>query len=101
MSQPVSRFEAIRRRLTGLNDEDGKMKTRRMAYWWFRFVVSGRFLEKFMRLPRTGRTYSMQPLFPLRLRGRYERSSLVGYSGSRGLPPPQPSAASGRGGHLT
>jgi len=26
------------------------MKTRRMAYWWFRFVVSGRFLEKFMNL---------------------------------------------------
>lgn len=28
------------------------MKTRRMAYWWFRFVVSGRFLEKFLRLRR-------------------------------------------------
>lgn len=26
------------------------MKTRRMAYWWFRFVVSGRFLEKFLNL---------------------------------------------------
>jgi len=25
------------------------MKTRRMAYWWFRFVISGRFLEKFLR----------------------------------------------------
>jgi hypothetical protein len=24
------------------------MKTRRMAYWWFRFVVSGRFLRKFL-----------------------------------------------------
>jgi len=56
MSQPVSRFEAIRRPLAGLNDEDGNMKTRRMAYWWFRFVVSGRFLEKFMKLPRAGRT---------------------------------------------
>ena len=25
------------------------MKARRMAYWWFRFVVSGRFLEKFLK----------------------------------------------------
>jgi len=24
------------------------MKTRRIAYWWFRFVLSGRFLEKFL-----------------------------------------------------
>jgi len=23
------------------------MTTRRMAYWWFRFVISGRFLQKF------------------------------------------------------
>jgi len=30
------------------HSEDGEMKTRRMAYWWFRFVVSGRFLEKFL-----------------------------------------------------
>jgi hypothetical protein len=28
------------------------MNTRRMAYWWFRFVVSGRFLEKFFNLRR-------------------------------------------------
>jgi hypothetical protein len=28
------------------------MKTRRMAFWWFRFVVSGRFLEKFLNLRR-------------------------------------------------
>jgi hypothetical protein len=28
------------------------MKVRRMAYWWFRFVVSGRFLEKFLKLHR-------------------------------------------------
>jgi len=28
------------------------MNARRMAYWWFRFVVSGRFLEKFLKLPR-------------------------------------------------
>jgi len=28
------------------------MKARRMAYWWFRFVVSGRFLGKFLRLRR-------------------------------------------------
>jgi hypothetical protein len=28
--------------------EDGEMNTRRMAYWWFWFVVSGRFLDKFL-----------------------------------------------------
>jgi hypothetical protein len=28
------------------------MNTRRMAFWWFRFVVSGRFLEKFLNLRR-------------------------------------------------
>ena len=28
------------------------MNARRMAYWWFRFVVSGRFLEKFLKLGR-------------------------------------------------
>jgi hypothetical protein len=32
--------------------EDAEMKARRMAYWWFRFVVSGRFLEKFLRSRR-------------------------------------------------
>jgi hypothetical protein len=26
------------------------MSTRRMAYWWFRFVLSGRFLETFLNL---------------------------------------------------
>jgi hypothetical protein len=30
--------------------EDATMTTRRMAYWWFRFVISGRFLEKFLNL---------------------------------------------------
>jgi hypothetical protein len=34
------------------------MKTQRMAYWWFRFVVSGRFLEKFFNLRRPGRVDS-------------------------------------------
>ncbi len=28
------------------------MTTRRLAYWWFRFVISGRFLETFLDLPR-------------------------------------------------
>lgn len=28
------------------------MKTRRLAYWWFRFVISGRFFEKFLKLRR-------------------------------------------------
>jgi hypothetical protein len=35
--------------------EDEAMKTRRMAFWWFRFVVSGRFLEKFLNLRRAER----------------------------------------------
>ena len=26
------------------------MKLQRKAYWWFRFVLSGRFLEKFLNL---------------------------------------------------
>jgi len=26
------------------------MKARRMIYWWFRFVVSGRLFEKFLNL---------------------------------------------------
>jgi hypothetical protein len=26
------------------------MKLRRKVYWWFRFVVSGRLLEKFLNL---------------------------------------------------
>jgi hypothetical protein len=28
------------------------MTTRRMIYWWFRFVLSGRFLDRFLSLPR-------------------------------------------------
>jgi hypothetical protein len=34
------------------------MTTRRMAYWWFRFVVSGRFLEKFLNSRHAERTES-------------------------------------------
>jgi len=30
----------------------GRMNTRRMMYWWFRFVVSGRFIETFFNLRR-------------------------------------------------
>jgi hypothetical protein len=41
MSQPMVQFGAIH-----------EMTTRRMAYWWFRFVVSGRFLEKFLKLSK-------------------------------------------------
>ncbi len=36
--------------------EDGSMKTRRMVYWWFRFVISGRFFEKFFNLRPTSRS---------------------------------------------
>jgi hypothetical protein len=28
------------------------MTMRRMMYWWFRFVLSGRFLDRFLSLPR-------------------------------------------------
>jgi hypothetical protein len=35
--------------------EDDTMSTRRMAYWWLRFVISGRFIEKFLSLRRAGR----------------------------------------------
>lgn len=31
------------------------MTTRRMMVWWFRFVLSGRFLDRFLRLPRASR----------------------------------------------
>jgi hypothetical protein len=33
-----------------LSIEDETMKLRRKAYWWLRFVLSGRFLEKFLNL---------------------------------------------------
>jgi hypothetical protein len=33
----------------------GSMTTRRLAYWWFRLVVSGRFLANFLGLPRIRR----------------------------------------------
>jgi hypothetical protein len=39
-----------------LRGEDETMKTRRMAYWWFRFVLSGRFFEKFFNLRRARRS---------------------------------------------
>jgi hypothetical protein len=35
--------------------EDRTMKARRMVFWWFRFVVSGRFLEKFLNSRRARR----------------------------------------------
>jgi len=41
-----------RRSTAALVSKDEPMKARRMAYWWFRFVVSGRFLEKFLKLRR-------------------------------------------------
>jgi hypothetical protein len=34
----------------------GHMNTRRMAYWWFRFVISGRFLERFLNPRRVKRS---------------------------------------------
>src|ERR1700722_96475 len=34
----------------------GHMTTRRMVYWWFRFVVSGRFIETFLNSRRAKRS---------------------------------------------
>jgi hypothetical protein len=31
------------------------MKTQRLAVWWFKSVISGRFLDKFLTLHRMGR----------------------------------------------
>ncbi|ULK94968.1 hypothetical protein [Bradyrhizobium sp. I71] len=31
------------------------MSMRRMMYWWFRFVLSGRFFDRFLSLPRARR----------------------------------------------
>ncbi|MEY9880938.1 hypothetical protein ABIA43_002472 [Bradyrhizobium sp. USDA 328] len=31
------------------------MTMRRMMYWWFRFVLSGRFFDRFLSLPRAPR----------------------------------------------
>jgi hypothetical protein len=54
MSQPAVGFGAIDDAGRGHSYiEDGEMNTRRMAYWWFRFVVSGRFLDKFLNSRRT------------------------------------------------
>jgi hypothetical protein len=39
----------------GFGIQEKSMSTRRMAYWWLRFVISGRFLEKFFNLRRSGR----------------------------------------------
>jgi hypothetical protein len=32
-----------------------EMTTRRVMVWWFRFVLSGRFLDRFLSLPRVPR----------------------------------------------
>jgi hypothetical protein len=37
------------------------MTTRRMAYWWLRFVFSGRFLATFLNLRRRGPSTSDTP----------------------------------------
>jgi hypothetical protein len=39
----------------GSGTQEKSMSTRRMAYWWLRFVISGRFIEKFFDLRRSGR----------------------------------------------
>src|ERR1700704_3586092 len=49
----ASRCPRYPRRYAGrLSPPGGPMKTRRLAFWWFRFVVSGRFLGTFLKRPR-------------------------------------------------
>jgi hypothetical protein len=50
MSHRVAGLGAIHHAMGPLSIEDETMKLRRKAYWWFRFVFSGRFLEKFLNL---------------------------------------------------
>jgi hypothetical protein len=54
MSHPANRFGAIPDKIIPCI-EAGQMSTRRMAYWWFRFVASGRFLATFMEVQRVTR----------------------------------------------
>jgi hypothetical protein len=45
---------ALSRRAWGrFGSGTGHMRTRRLAYWWFRVVASGRFLQKFLKLRRS------------------------------------------------
>ncbi|CCE05714.1 hypothetical protein BRAS3843_1460022 [Bradyrhizobium sp. STM 3843] len=39
---------AIIKRHAGRGDKEDLMTTRRLAYWWLRFVFSGRFLDTFL-----------------------------------------------------
>jgi hypothetical protein len=55
MSHPANRFGAIDADKIVPCIEAGQMSTRRMAYWWFRFVASGRFLATFMEVQRVTR----------------------------------------------
>jgi hypothetical protein len=55
MSHPANRFGAIHPDKIIPCIEAGQMSTRRMAYWWFRFVASGRFLATFMEVLRVTR----------------------------------------------
>jgi len=53
----VTRFVRVRRYrrvAPGMIERSkaGKMKTRRVVYWWFRFVLSGRFMATFLNLRR-------------------------------------------------
>jgi hypothetical protein len=55
MSHSANRFAAIHAGKIVPCIEAGQMSTRRMAYWWFRFVASGRFLATFMEVQRVTR----------------------------------------------
>jgi hypothetical protein len=50
MSHRVAALGAIPNGVGASQIEDETMKLQRKAYWWFRFVLSGRFLEKFLNL---------------------------------------------------
>jgi hypothetical protein len=53
----VTRDDRIRRyrRWAGSISFERAMSTRRLAYWWFWFVASGRFLQTFLTRPRVKR----------------------------------------------
>jgi hypothetical protein len=49
------RIWRYRRCAGSISFESGPMTARRMAYWWFWFVASGRFLRTFLTRPRVRR----------------------------------------------
>jgi hypothetical protein len=55
MSHATIAFGAIEEAQGSISFESGPMSMRRMVYWWFWFVASGRFLRTFLTRPRVKR----------------------------------------------